>query len=221
VSARRLLVLVAIASLGITAAAAIVVLLFGDAGDIEGRILATTFSISAASLLALPGVILLERGDALALGGTNVVLTGTAFVLALALIWLWDDSETLARSLGSTVAVAGASTQWAALTLRRRPRERDAVRLTYFAACALAALLATMIVLAIWAEIDSENYYRLLGALAVLDVFLVVVQPLLRRLDGRVGPREARIVVDDGDHEAVADAVRRLEAAGLRVRVER
>lgn len=220
-NARRLLLLIAIASLALSAAAAILILLFGDFGETEGRILGTTFSISAASLLALPGAILLERGDRTVVAAVNVALAAAAFVLALALLWIWQDSEALARLLGSTVAAAAASTQVAALTLRLRTGDRESVRLSYLAACALAVLLAVMAIVAIWAEIDSEAYYRLLGALAVLDLFLVVLQSLLRRLGGPGGTREARIVVEDGDHEAVADAVRRLQAAGLRVRVER
>jgi hypothetical protein len=221
VTARRVLVLVAIGSLGLSAAVAIVVLLFGDFGETEGRILGTTFSISVASLLALPGTVLLERQRQLLVAATNVALTLVAFVLALALLWIWEDAETLWRVLGSFLAAAVASTQWGALTLRRRPGDSDGIRLTYIAACVLAAVLAAMVVITIWAEIGADSYYRVLGALAVLNVFLVVLQFLLRRLGRPSGGREARIVVDDGDHEAVADAVRRLEAAGLRVRVER
>jgi hypothetical protein len=221
VNARRLLLLIAIASLALSAGVAILILLFGDFGETEGRILGTTFSISAASLLALPGAILLERGDRTIVSTVNVGLAAAAFVLALALLWIWQDGEALARLLGSTIAAAAAGTQVAALTLRLRTSDRESVRRAYLAACALAVVLAVMAIIAIWAEISSEGYYRVLGALAVLDLFLVVLQSLLRRLGGTGGTREVRIVVDDGDHDAVADAVQRLQAAGLRVRVER
>jgi hypothetical protein len=221
VTARRLLALVGIASLAISAAIAILVLLFGDFGETEWRVLGTTFSISVASLLALPGAILAERGAQPVVAVANIVLALTAFLLALALLWVWEDAETLGRLLGSVTVAAVASTQVAGTTLRLRRPERDTVRWTYVAACALACVLAVMAIVAVWAEIDAETYYRILGALAVLDVFLVVLQSLLRRLGGAAAVREARIIVDDGDHEAVADAVRRLEAAGLRVRVER
>jgi hypothetical protein len=221
VSARRLLALIAIASLAISAVVAILILLFGDFGETEWRVLGTTFSISAASLLVLPGAILVERGERTIVGLANVALAAAAFVLALALLWVWQDSETLARLLGSAAAAATASTQVAALTLRLRRDDSEAIRWTYVGACVLAAVLAVMAIVAIWAEVDAEAYYRILGALVVLDVFLVVLQSLLRRLGGPAGVRAARIIVDDGDHEAVADAVRRLEAAGLSVRVER
>jgi hypothetical protein len=221
VNARRLLLPIAIASLALSAGVAILILLFGDFGETEGRILGTTFSISAASLLALPGAILLERGDRTIVSTVNVGLAAAAFVLALALLWIWQEGEALARLLGLTIAAAAASTQVAALTLRLRTGDRESVRRAYLAACALAVVLAVMAIIAIWAEINSEGYYRVLGALAVLDLFLVVLQSLLRRLGSTGGTREVRIVVDDGDHEAVADAVQRLQAAGLRVRVER
>lgn len=69
---------------------------------------------------------------------------------------------------------------------------------------------------AIWTEPDSERFYRVLGALAVLDVFLVIVQPLLRRL---VGPGGARTrVVLEGIPVRIDEALRRIEGSGVRVR---
>jgi hypothetical protein len=72
-----------------------------------------------------------------------------------------------------------------------------------------------------------------LAALAVLNVFLVVLQPLLRRLGGERARFRVRIEVKPGGAEeielagrdfaaALADGVRRAERGGGRVvRVER
>ena len=221
-SARRALLPLAIGSLAVSAAVAILVLLFGEFGETETRILGTTFAISVASLLALPGSILLERGERTMLGGANVVLAAASFVVALALLWVWDDSETLAKLLGTLVAFAVASTQIAGSTLRVRPTDASNVRIVYVVAATLAVVLAILVTVLIWLEVEDETYLRTLAALAVLDVFLVVLQPLLRRLGG--GARAAaavRLVVEGATADAVADAVRRLEAAGARVRVER
>jgi len=49
------------------------------------------------------------------------------------------------------------------------------------------AVLAAMGVIAILSEIDADEYYRLLGAVAVLDVLLLVVAAVLRRGTGPIG----------------------------------
>jgi hypothetical protein len=77
-------------------------------------------------------------------------------------------------------------------------------------------LLAVLASYAIWKEIDSEGFFRVLGALAVLDLFLVILQPLVRRLRGP-GAATARVVLE-GTTEQIDDALRRVEGSGVRVR---
>lgn len=213
---KRLLVVAALASLSATAAIAIAVLLFGDFGETEWRILGTTLGISLYSLLSLPGAILLERRVAEPLGWATIGLAGAGFVLGLVALWGAEDSETAWKLVGTTTAIAAAATQMAALTSRRRDDDASALRGVYVGAVALAALLAVLATLAIWKEIDSEGFYRAVGALAVLDVFLVILQPLLRRLRGP-GAASARVVLE-GTPEQIDDALRRLEGSGVRVR---
>jgi hypothetical protein len=213
---KRLFVVAALASLSATAAIAIVVLLFGDFGDTEWRILGTTLGISLYSLLSLPGAILLERRVAEPLGWSTIALAAAGFVLALVAIWGADDSETAWKLVGNTTALAAAATQMSALTSRRRDDDTSALRGVYLAAVALVGLLAVLATVAIWKEIDSEGFYRAVGALAVLDVFLVILQPLLRRLRGP-SAGSARVVLE-GTPEQIEDALRRVEGSGVRVR---
>jgi hypothetical protein len=213
---KRILLVAALASLSATAAIAIVVLLFGDFGETEWRILGTTLAISLYSLLSLPGAILLERRVAEPLGWATIALAGAGFVLALVAIWGADDSETAWKLVGTTTAFAAAATQVSALTSRRRDDDTLTLRGVYLAAVSLAALLALLAGFAIWKEIDSEGFYRMLGALAVLDVFLIILQPLLRRLRGP-GAATARVVLE-GTPEQIDEALRRVEGSGVRVR---
>lgn len=230
---KRLLLVAAITSLAGTAAIAIAVLLLGDFDETEARILATTIAISVGSLLALPGAILLEQRRDPALAWLTVGLAGTAFVLFEITLWNWDDERSW-KLTGTAAALAGASTQIAASTTRLRASDSGSVRSAYIAAACIAATLAGMIVLAIWTEIESAGYYRALGAVAVLNVFLALVQPLLRRL--REEPRavhRVRIVAEPGGDDEVelsgrdfagglAEEIRRLERSGRRVtRIER
>ena len=45
--------------------------------------------------------------------------------------------------------------------------------------------LATLVAVAALAEIDSGGHYRRLGAIAVANVLLVALQPVLRRMAAR------------------------------------
>jgi hypothetical protein len=230
---RRYLVLAVIASLAVTAALAIGILLLGDFGETEARVLATTFAISVASLLALPGAQLLDQERFLPLAWATVALAGLAFVVFEHTIWTDEDSSTAWKRVGTAAAFAVATTQIAALTSRLKADDRQAVRAIYFSTVALGYFLAVLATSAMWEEIDSETFYRTLAALAVLNVFLVVLQPLLRRLGGAPATYRVRIEVKPGGSEelelagrdfatALADGVRRAERSGGRVvRIER
>jgi hypothetical protein len=223
---KRALLAAAAGALTATAGLAILILLFGDFGENEGRILLTTLTLSLYTLLSLPGAILLDQRRAPTLAWTNVSLAGVGFAVAIPLIW-GVDSEAGAKTLVTVTAFAAASTQVGGLTARRL-----AGRL-FFASSGLALILASMASIAAWAEVEHQVYFRLLAALSVLDVLLVALQPLLGRL-GRVRTvYRLRIFVEPGDASelevegadfaaALAQAVRRKERDGARVsRIER
>lgn len=230
---RRLLLLAVIASLAVTAALAIGILLLGDFDDNEWRVLGTTFAISVASLLALPGAQLLDQRRAAALAWATVALAALAFVLFEHTMWTDDGNETAWKRVGTAAVFAVATTQIAALTSRLKADDRQAVRAVYVATVGLGLLLAALATMAIWEEIDDDAFYRVLAALAVLNVFLVVLQPLLRRLGGASQSYRVRFALEpDGSEElelsgrdfaaALADGVRRLERGGRKVvRAER
>jgi len=215
---KRLLLIGALASLSITAALAIVLLLFGDLGPTEGRILGTTLAISIYSLLALPGTILVERRVAVQLGWATIVLAVVAFVAAVVAIWEVLDEEPGWKLAGIATALAAAGTQVSALTTRRRRDDSPWVRRVYVVACGLAVVLAALVIVAILAEIeDAETFYRVLGALAVLNVFLIVLQPLLRRLGSAPAEGLARVVLE-GTPKQIEEALRRVEGTGVTAR---
>lgn len=232
-SGKRVLVLVTIASLGATAAIAIGVLLLGEFGEDEWRILGTTLAIGVCGLLGLPGAILLDQGRARALAWATVLLAGATFLAFEVAIWN-EDSERAWKLVGTLAVAAAASAQISGLTIRLRGGDRNAGRLLYGGAVALALLIAALAIGAIWKEVESEAYYRGLAALAVLNVFLVVVQPLVRRLGAERGEEyRVRITGEPGGSEelalsgrdfadALARAVRKAERDGRRItRIER
>jgi uncharacterized membrane protein len=230
---KRLLVLAVIASLAVTAVLAIGILLLGDFRDTEARVLATSFAIAVAGLLALPGAQLLDEGRAAPLAWATIGLAAVAFVAFEHTIWTDDESSTAWKRAGTAAVFAAATTQIAALTSRLKADDRQGVRAVYLATVGLSLLLAVLAAAAMWEEIESETFYRTLAALAVLNVFLVVLQPLLRRLGGEPALYSVRMDVKPGGPQelelsgrdfagALADGVRRAERGGGRVvRIER
>ena len=228
-SVKHLLVFFTITSLAATAALAIGVLLLGDFHDTEARVLLTTLAISFGGLLTLPAAILLEQGHSTTLAGATIALTAALFATFEYMLWLADDSESGWKIVGTLAAAAVASTQISAQTTRLRAGDRQSVRTVFYSAVSLVVLIAVLVMAAIWEEIDDGGYYRILAALAVLNVFLIVVQPLLRRLGPAAGGAfRVRIATEPGGAEevelggrdfadAVARAIRKLEREGRRV----
>jgi hypothetical protein len=223
------LVLLAVACL-LTAAAALAIgiLLLGDFGSTEGRILATTALLAGYALLALPAAMLRDQRRAGGLGVLVVVLAVTTASLTVSTLWAHDTSELLGKAIGTLNGALGAAVQPAALTLRRREHDARIVRLLFAASSTLVVGLAAMLAVLLWTELDSERYGRAFGALIVLDVLLVALQPILARARPRVAAYRLRVAVASGawidltveapDLAAAASkAVRTVERDGQRV----
>lgn len=220
-SGKRLFFLGLIASLVLTAGIAIGVLLFGEFDSTAGKILSTTALLALFSLVALPGGVLIDQRRHVWLAYTTLALAVVAFALAMAVVWRdWesDGGETVGKLLALFASFAGASAQAATTTARLRPGDPRVVRLMYVAALGLGVLLASLIAVAVWAEVDSSGYFRVLGAVAVADVLLVVVQSVARRVGGPSPPAGgARSILVTGSPDAIEAAIPELERRGLTV----
>jgi hypothetical protein len=224
-------VLLAVAALlTVAAALAIGILLFGDFGSIEGRILATTALLAGYGLVCLPAAMLRDRRQAPLLAAGVAALALAAAALTTAAVWQ-VPGETVGKAVGSLNAWLVAVVQPAALSLRSRARDPRTVQRLFVVSCALVVVLASMFTTLLWADIDSERYARAFGALVVLDVLLVALQPILARARARAVVYRLRVVSPDGAvglaleapdlAVAASRAIRTAERDGLRVlRVE-
>lgn len=228
-TARRLVLTGVAVSLSATALLAIGILLFGDFGETEGRILGTTMLLAGYGLLALPAGFLLDQSRHRALAGALVALAATALALSLISIWSGGGSATLGKSVGTLTFFAVAASQTGALAARRRATDPSSVNVLFAFSCGLALLLAVMATALLWAEPHGQLYLRILGALAVLDVLLVALQPVLAlarprgevyhlRIGFELG-EEVETDVEAPDFAAAASrAIRETERSGHRVR---
>lgn len=217
----------------LSAVLAVAILLFGDFGETEGRVLGTTAVLAAHGALVVPATLLLDRGTARALA---LSLVGASVAGALCWSWvIWVDSggDGPWRLAGTTATLVVALAQVSATTARRRPSDPSAVRGLHLASIGLAALVASIVLVLVWGGgEDGETLGRVLAAAAVADVGAVALQPILARAAAPRGPVRLRLTLADGavrEREerasdlasAVAAAIRAAERSGGRVaRVE-
>lgn len=210
-----------VAALTATALLAVGILLFGDFGETEGRILGTTGMLAGYGLLALPAAFLLDQGRLHWLAWIVLALAVAGFAVAATAVWT-DAGDTFGRSVLTVTVFAVAATQTAAQRAGRRT-----TRTLFPLSVGLVLVVAAMATAAAWGEIDSSLYFRFLGAIAVLDVLAVALQPILTA--GRAGSREyrLRVTVAGGDEleltvdaadfaSAATKAIRRVERSGRR-----
>jgi hypothetical protein len=220
-SGKRLFLVAFVLSLTATALIAIGILLFAEFDDTSGRILATTGLIGLFSLLSLPAGVLLDRGGARLLGSATIGVAALGLVLALVLVWGEIESDTGTKLAVTTGLASGALAQGAATKSRRRETDTPAVRSLYLGAVCASAALAFMLSAAAWLDIGDDTFFRFVGALAVADLLVVLLQPAVRRMAlPAPSSKSFRLVLTldrAPSNVAVSAAVRALEEHGLRV----
>lgn len=189
-----------IAFLAITGLYAVVIVLVGKFGEFEAKVMATTFTISAANICALACATVIEKRGFKAPGQTGMGFTTVAGLLTLAGIWFEFRFDPYWK-FTSTVIVCAAGFAHAFLLLLPKLGERQ--RWFQPTAVAMVSVLAAMIILAIWAEIDVEEYFRLLAAVAIVVVLQTLVTPLLARLARRPVVKQTLVLepVEDGVYQ--------------------
>lgn len=215
--ARRRALLLAIALLlSVSAFLAIGILLVGRFGSVDGRILGSTALLAGYGLVALPAVVLLDKARSAWLARAAAALDALAALLALAAIWSRSGSDVLGRTVGSATIVALAFAQLAAMTARRGARDPLSVQRLFAASSATAALVAAFAMTLLWVAPGSGDTARFLGALLVLDLLLVALQPLLARARAGRAPRRLTVVMASGERIEVEVAGGDLASAAAR-----
>lgn len=211
--------------LSVSALLAVVILLVGRFGSVEGRILGSTALFAGYGLVALPAVVLLDSGRSRRLGLSAAAIAALAAAVAFVTIWSRPGSDALGRAVGSATIVALALAQVAAVTARRSDRDPVSVQRLFAASCAAAALVAAFAVTLVWVAPDDGDPARFLGALLVLDLLLVALQPILARAHAGSVTRRFTVVTASGEQievevaggdlaSAAARAIRSVEQVG-------
>ena len=134
------------------------------------------------SLLALPGARLLDQGRSSILAWSAVLLAALGLLWAFRIVWSGlDDADGSWRLLVTLTACSAAVSQVCATTARRQATDPASVDRLYGVSNLLVYTLAGIVTLASWNALGPGSFlWMMLGVLAVLDVFSVALQPVLR-----------------------------------------
>ena len=172
-----------IASVGLSALIGIGVLLFGDFGEIEVRVLFTTLTVTVSSIfgLACGSALNTERAPRfVAIGG--IALSILAGLMSFLVIWnVLDDSEIFIKAFVTALILAAACSHLCLLSLARLDKRFAWTRI---AAHVCIWLLAAILLYIVWLEPegDSDLIYRVLGVLGIFVGSITVVAPVLHKL---------------------------------------
>jgi hypothetical protein len=175
---KQVLLRLLIASVIVNAIAGVAVLLQGDLGAQEARVVGTTATITAATLLFMPCIALFESRRAMVapLAGSLVIPIAAAMVVAG--VWLDDPSGNYWRTTGSLVT---AGVALAYVCLLELPRLEEGLLWIRYLASGLAIVFALEVLAAVWSEYPGETGARVLGITAILLTAATVLVPILQR----------------------------------------
>jgi hypothetical protein len=171
-----------IASVAVSAAFGIGVIILGNFGELETRILLTTLTVTVTSILGLACGASIEAGRRRA-----IPMAGIAFALASAAMWLvmiwseWIGSDNFARFVMTATLLAAACSHISLLSLARLDRRFVWSR---WAAHIAVWSLSGLILWCIWLKVDPSDALisRTMGVLAIVIGALTVITPVFHRL---------------------------------------
>ncbi len=195
---RRASLKVFIAFLGLTALFAIISVLAGEFGELQWKVLATTLTISAASICAMSCAAFIEKKKFTQLGIAGILLSVSAAILLIGGMWPEIDSEVYWKTT-ATFGVFAVAFAHAFLLFLPELDERQ--KWIQPVSSVSLGILAFQIVIAVWAEIGAEEYYRLLAAVAIIVGLETLVVPILIKLRRRDGRTSDKLVLEriEGD----------------------
>lgn len=173
-----------IASVGVSALIGVGVMIFGNFGDFETKVLLTALTVTVTSIVGLACGAYFESS-----ARKMIPWAGVAFALISAVLWLimiWNEprgNRYFAESVMTATLMAAACSLISLLSMARLDARFMWSRL---AAHIAIWSLSTLILVCIWAEIDpsQEAISRTMGALSIVIGALTVVTPVFHKLSG-------------------------------------
>jgi uncharacterized Tic20 family protein len=183
--ARSYFIKALLASLLATGIIGIWVLLAGTFGEVEGKILLSTFLFGGYSVLSLCCLAIADRPYGL-LAVAGIMLSSIALVIGLVLVWLLGniDFEGIGNFFKAyfVFEVAAVAVAHASLVLLLSGKKPNVAVLGTTLGC--ISIVALMIIFPVLTSFDdlSDVYWRLLGVFAIVDVIGTIISATLAKL---------------------------------------
>lgn len=195
---KRIFLYTLIGSVSVSAALGIGVLLFGDFGTIEVRVMMTTLTVTVTSILGLACGAYYESGRGRILPMVGVALSVAAALMTFLIIWDVADDSTIYIKCTATVSLLALSCSHLSLLSLARLDKRFAW--SRIAAFVLIAILDAILLWLMWFEPEGESdiVARTIGILSILIASVTVVTPVFHKLsagEDKVAEIDAEIAV--------------------------
>lgn len=161
-----------------TAFLAIVSVISGDFGTFQLKVLATTFSISAASICAMSSTAFAKRHHKP--GAIGIGLAALAAACVILGVWVEIDSESYWK-FSLSLAILAVALAHGFLVLM--PYLSAKTQWVQKAALVYIGLLSLQLLTAMWLEIDDDAFYKFLAVVSILVVLLTLFVPIVRLID--------------------------------------
>ena len=171
-----------VTSLVISSLIGIAIIIIGDVGTIEMKILGTTAILGGCSLLCLPSLFNLERYRYKMFTAPGMLFSIVFFGLLLFLMWSENtlDGEYFLKSI-FTIGVIAFAINHSLLLMMIKPM-KTLVDRAQKATIGVLSVVAVLILLSVWSNEFPEPLVRLLISFIILDVLGTISLPILNKL---------------------------------------
>jgi hypothetical protein len=180
-NARSLFLKLLIASVAVSAAFGVIVVLLGNFGELEVRVLMTTLTVAVTSILGLACGAAIDAGRSRTLGIAGIVFSLLSAIALFLIIWnALDDSEIFIKTTLTLVTLAVVCSHLSLLSIATLDK-RFAWSRTVSAVCDW--LLAAILLFIMWFEPEgsSDLIYRIIGVLSIIIAALTVITPVFHK----------------------------------------
>ncbi len=212
INLKRAFLYLLIASVAVSALIGIVVILIGNFGEFETKVLLTTLTITATSILGLACGAYLETGRGKTLPTAGIILALISAVMWIILIWqMRNENDPYIKSLMSATLLAASCSHISLLSLARLERK---FKWSRYAAHAAVWSLTAFLLYFIWTNgnIDEDLMGRVTGVLGIIIASLTVITPVFHKLSSSE-PTVQEIDKEIADLKAKVDELEQKKAA--------
>ena len=203
---KRLFLYLLIASVAVSAAMGIGVLLIGEFGELSTRVLMTTMTVTVTSILGLACGAYYESGRGRYLPLAGIVFSIVAALMTFLIIWdVLDENKTFTKATVTMMMLAVSCSHLSLLSIARLDRRFAWSRIAAFV---FVAVLNAILLFILWFEPESDGdvISRIIGGLSILIASITVMTPVFHKLSREANSSEVdKIETEIGELRARLD----------------